>query len=141
MLDYPFKGSEDTVNNNQRKGKMGEIAAARYLRKIGITVLAANYATHFGEIDIIARDKATIAFVEVKTRNPETMIKRPAYCVDYEKQHRIKLTAAEFVKRYSLKNKFRFDIIEVYIGDGDTINTARVEYIKDAFTVKKNERI
>ena len=129
------------MNDNKRKGKMGEIVAARYLRKIGVNVLAANYATHFGEIDIIARDGDTIAFIEVKTRNPATMIKRPAYCVDYEKQHRIKLTAAEFVKRYSLKNKFRFDIIEVYIGDGDTIDTAKVEYIKDAFTVKKNERI
>ena len=40
------------------RGAAGEVMAARYLRKKGYTLLAANYRTRFGEIDIIAADKS-----------------------------------------------------------------------------------
>ncbi len=61
-------------------GKTGENQAIKYLRNEGYKIRSRNFRTKFGEIDIIAKDKDTLVFVEVKTRsgtgfgNPEESI-------------------------------------------------------------------
>ena len=72
------------------KGAVGELLAARYLRKQKYTLLAANYRTRFGEIDIIAANRKYIAFVEVKQRN-SAAISTPQEAVTAEKQQKILL--------------------------------------------------
>ena len=47
---------------------MGEALAVRRLKKAGYKIIETNYRTRLGEIDIIAKDKDTIVFVEVKSR-------------------------------------------------------------------------
>ena len=49
-------------------GKRGEAAAIRFLKKRGYSILDTNYHCRSGEIDIVAREKDSIVFVEVKTR-------------------------------------------------------------------------
>jgi len=49
-------------------GILGEDLAAEFLRKNGYKILERNFRSKFGEIDIIAQDKDTLVFVEVKTR-------------------------------------------------------------------------
>ncbi len=65
---------------NRATGRSGESMAAAALGKKGYVVLERNYSNKFGEIDIIARDRNTLVFVEVKTKigeafgSPEEMI-------------------------------------------------------------------
>lgn len=49
-------------------GNHGENLACEYLKKLGYKILERNYRIRGGEIDIVARDKDTLVFVEVKTR-------------------------------------------------------------------------
>lgn len=49
-------------------GARGEALAAEYLRRVGYTILGANWRCRSGEIDIIARDGPALVFVEVRTR-------------------------------------------------------------------------
>lgn len=68
--------------NNRQTGRLGEDLAARALTKKHYEILEKNFSNKFGEIDIIARDKRTLVFVEVKTKIgtdfglPEEMISR-----------------------------------------------------------------
>lgn len=54
--------------SNLRAGKLGEEAARKLLKNKGYKILARNFRSRFGEIDIVAQDKETLVFVEVKTR-------------------------------------------------------------------------
>ena len=53
-------------NKRQQFGKKSESLAAWYLKKNGYKIIEQNYRTALGEIDIIAKEKKTIVFVEVK---------------------------------------------------------------------------
>lgn len=51
-----------------RIGRLGEQVAAEHLERLGLDVLARNYRTRWGELDIVARDEHRLVFCEVKTR-------------------------------------------------------------------------
>lgn len=116
--------------NSKLVGAYGEQVAARYLRLNGYKILAANYSTGVGEIDIIAEMKKVICFIEVKTRK-EGGLFSPADAVDYHKQENIKGSAAAYMNRFSLKNKMRFDIIEVLVSDNTEVIS--INHIENAF--------
>lgn len=65
---------------NRQTGALGEGVAAMHLQEKGYAILERNFRNKFGEIDIIAKDKNTLVFVEVKAKigmdygNPEDMI-------------------------------------------------------------------
>ena len=48
------------------KGKLGENLAAAYFQALGWTILARNYHTRWGEVDIIAQEGNALVFIEVK---------------------------------------------------------------------------
>lgn len=100
------------------KGAVGELLAARYLRKHEYTLLAANYRTRFGEIDIIAANRKYIAFVEVKQRN-SAAISTPQEAVTAEKQQKILRTAALYLQTHPTKLQPRFDVISVVMDQAD----------------------
>jgi len=52
-------------------GPAGERVACRYLRDKGYKILARGFRCPYGEIDVVALDRDTIVFVEVKTRSDE----------------------------------------------------------------------
>jgi putative endonuclease len=56
------------VDPRRARGRRGERLAAEHLRSRGCVILAQNVRTRQGEIDLIVRDRATLVFVEVKTR-------------------------------------------------------------------------
>ena len=56
------------LNKRQRFGKDSESLAMGYLKKHGYKIIEKNYRNKIGEIDIIAKDKGTLVFVEVKAR-------------------------------------------------------------------------
>lgn len=82
--------------NNRSKGHFIETQAAAYLCREGYSILARNYAYQGGELDIVARDKETIVFVEVKSvwNNQQG---NPATRVNVQKQKKIWQTACHFL--------------------------------------------
>lgn len=108
-------------------GALGENIAVSHLKKSGYKILEKNFATHFGEIDIIAKDKKIIAFIEVKLRRTAEF-GTPAEAVDKRKQAKIIRAALSYIKLNKLtENIMRFDVIAIG-PDPDSI-----ELIKDAF--------
>ncbi len=100
------------------KGAVGELLAARYLRRHGYEILAANYRTRFGEIDIIAANKQYIAFVEVKLR-ADTAIYTPQEAVTAVKQRKILRTAMLYLQTHATDLQPRFDVISIVTKAGD----------------------
>jgi putative endonuclease len=101
-----------------RRGKLGERAASKYLRRQGLKFLTANFRSPRGEIDLIFRDHDCLVFIEVKTRSSEDWA-RPAAAVNQERRGRLTRTALDYLRL--LKNppvKLRFDIVEVLLSDG-----------------------
>ena len=113
-------------------GAWGEAAAAEYLRKKHYRLEAAGYRCRFGEIDLVAKNRKYIVFVEVKLRKSDSFARAGEH-VDYYKQLRIKDTAAMYLSRYPSKLQPRFDVIEVYAPEG--IHTAHpvIHHMEDAF--------
>jgi len=68
-------------------GKKGEEVAIRFLKKSGYRILSRNYVCKLGEIDVIAKEKDTLVFVEVKTRT-STTFGPPQLAVNPTKQRR-----------------------------------------------------
>ena len=73
-------------------GQWGEDQAVLFLRKLGLKILTRNYRTPVGEIDIIARSKKELLFIEVKTRRG-TQFGLPQEAVGVRKQQQIIRTA------------------------------------------------
>ena len=120
-----------------RRGELGERAAKKHLQKLGLKFLAANFRSERGEIDLIFRDGDCLCFVEVKTRSSEDWT-RPAAAVDARKRKLLSQTALDYLQR--LKNpkvKFRFDIVEVLLADGDV---REIRHLPNTFSLAKPYR-
>lgn len=124
---------------NRLIGSYGERAARRFLRRSGYRILRKNFVADMHEIDVIAEDKDTIVFVEVKTRtvgheNPNEP--RPASSVDAEKQRGIITAARVYIAAFPSSKKKRFDIIEVYINSNNgKYSVAEIKHLKNTFNL------
>lgn len=116
------------------RGAAGEVMAARYLRKKGYTLIAADYRTRFGEIDIIAADKKYIAFVEVKLRSGAA-IYTPEEAVTPLKQQKIVKAAMQYLQLHPSDLQPRFDVIAIVADDRDPMKARSLEHLKAAFDV------
>jgi putative endonuclease len=115
-------------------GKSGEQCAADFLKNHGYRILFPNYKTKLGEIDIIAQDKDTICFVEVKTRATDKF-GLPQEAVSGAKQRQISKTALAFLKEKKLLNKkARFDVVSVIYAGGKP----KIDLIRNAFELDEN---
>lgn len=113
-------------------GDLGENFAAELYEKSGYTVVARNYHSRYGEIDLIAESEDTLCFVEVKTRNI-TSFGTPAEAVDYRKQKKLTLTAMKFLTETESFKQPRFDVIEIWQQDGKIV---RYNLIENAFSAE-----
>ena len=97
----------------QALGISGENLACAELQRRGYAILERRYRTRFGEIDIIARDGATIVFVEVKARLTDDF-GGAAAAVTRWKQRRIAQMAVDYLSRNGLHDRpCRFDVVTV----------------------------
>ena len=119
--------------NTQLLGRWGEDRAAEYLRKQGYTIVSMGYRTRFGEIDIIAKDKYCVVFVEVKLRKSDKFAQAMEY-VDPQKQVRIITCAGLWITKHESDLQPRFDVIEVYAPDGIRTMQPKINHIKNAFS-------
>lgn len=116
------------IPESKRTGLLGELYAGRFLRKRGYKILASNFKSKSGEIDIAALKDDVVAIVEVKTRRENSLFP-PSEAVDRKKEENIKSTAAYFMSSLKLENEIRFDIIEVIISS----DKYKIRHIKNAF--------
>lgn len=113
-------------------GKCAEDRACESLVERGYAILARRYRTRAGEIDIVARDGATVVFVEVKART-DLACGHPAESVTWRKQRRVAAMAADYLTRHKLwQAPCRFDVVAITGGAGEP---QRVEVIREAFWI------
>lgn len=109
-------------------GKVCEIKAKNYLERNGYKILATNYKNKIGEIDIIAKEKDVIVFVEVKGRHSR-LFGDPLEAINENKQSKIRrIATAYLMSKKALNCKCRFDAISV-LGELDE----EIKHIKNAF--------
>ena len=119
-----------------RRGRVGEAAAKRQLKRVGLKFLTANFLTKSSEIDLVFRDGDCLVFVEVKARS-EGGWTRPAAAVDQRKRGLLSQAAKEYLRRLSNpETKFRFDIIEVLLLDGAV---SEVRHLPNAFPLTRTK--
>ena len=118
------------LNRQQIFGKKSETEAVKHLKKLGYKIIEKNYKTKIGEIDIIARDKDTLVFIEVKARN-SAKFGNANQAVTSKKQKKISMVALQYLKSIKKSNaKARFDVVAVI---KDKNKYYSVEIIKNAF--------
>lgn len=118
-----------------RQGRLGEEYAVGLLRERGYRLLASNFRTRQGEIDIIAENGEYVVFVEVKTRRTGAL--SPGYqAVSKTKQKRILSVAEEFLNRFSVNLQPRFDVICLETACQPEFLVVFAEYYENAFTME-----
>ena len=114
------------------RGRWGEDYAAEVLQNCGYTILARNFHSRAGEIDLIASDREYIAFIEVKTRQEGAQVP-PGEAVTPAKQRKIVRTAYAYLIKNESDLSPRFDVIEVYFNNKTDLKPQKLTHIKSAF--------
>jgi putative endonuclease len=130
-------GEEDPVESMEPKkkstlplGRSGETIARTYLEKKKFRIVESGFRFHRGEIDLIAWDRETLVFIEVKTRAVNSF-GRPEEAVTESKQRQVrKLAEGYLLKRRLVDVACRFDVIAVRIGND---GPPQIEHFRDAF--------
>ncbi len=92
------------------RGEAAEALAAAFLSQRGLAIVARNYRTRLGEVDIVAREGAVLVFVEVRSRSG-TAFGGAAASVDARKQRRIVAAARHYLSRLRAEPPCRFDVL------------------------------
>ncbi len=120
----------DPAPSTREKGRAAEQVAAEYLHAQGYRIVERNFSCPLGEIDIIARHKGDLVFIEVRSgSSPRTV--DPAYSINRTKQKKIIRVAQYYLCRFRTMPAARFDVVLVRRGQ-----TPEVELIPDAFSVE-----
>jgi putative endonuclease len=110
-------------------GANGEELAVNFLSRQGLQIIEQNFRGRNGEIDIIALDRSTICFVEVKSRR-SLQFGAGYEAVVMRKQQKIMKTALLYLKMKGWSDRdFRFDVISILLSGSDP----EIEYLKGAF--------
>lgn len=121
-----------TGRENRHIGKCGESFALKFLRKRGYEILRTNLRTPFGELDIVARQKDVIVFVEVKTRTSSSL-GPPFLSVTRTKQIHLVRNALCYLKmRGRIEANWRIDVVSVKLNNRDEPES--IELIENAVT-------
>ena len=120
------------MGKNNLSGAWGEMLAAQYLMKKRYKLVATNFKSRFGEIDLIMETRKYLVFVEVKLRKSNAFAEAYEF-VDRRKQDRIRTTAEIYLSQYPTKLQPRFDVVEVYAPNGIQTLNPEIRHMEDAF--------
>ena len=120
------------LNKDQQFGQQAEDMATRFLKKHGYKIVARNYRTRSGEVDIIARDGDTVVFVEVKART-SSRYGSAKEAVTVRKQRQISKVALGYLQFTDQSHaKARFDVVTVT----RRLDTHDIDLIRNAFELR-----
>jgi putative endonuclease len=108
-----------------KRGAAAEAMAAEFLVARGLAILARNYRCRSGEIDLIARDRDTLVFVEVRLRS-SAAFGGAAASITAAKRRRIARAARHYLATLGREPPCRFDAILF-----DAPDAQRIEWLKD----------
>jgi putative endonuclease len=114
-------------------GRVGERLAREHLERLGYRVVASNYRTRFGELDLIVHDDTSLVFVEVKTRRAGAL-ESSVEAVPRDKQRRVRSMAAAWLVEATDRprsRELRFDVVGVTV-DRDS-RLVRLDHVEGAF--------
>ena len=112
-------------------GRFGEAKAAEFLRKKGQAILAMNFTTRMGEVDIISETRGFLVFTEVKLRKNADFAEAREF-VTRSKQQRVILAAQLWLQQHPTKKQPRFDVVEVYAPNGED-GPVKINHLENAF--------
>ena len=123
-------------------GDFGEDAAVKYLKKKHCKILGRNLVFGKLELDIVARTRTDIVFIEVKTRSvtgldDSLLYGRPSDAVNLEKRRNTVNAAYAYIKENPSKLNMRIDVIEVYLDkNAEKPTVLKIEHFENAVTRK-----
>jgi putative endonuclease len=107
-------------------GDNAEREAERFLAARGLSIVARNFRTRLGEVDLVALDGRTLVFVEVRQRTASTPWGGAAGSIDGRKRHRLEAAARQFLARLPEEPPCRFDVLTLQAGEW--------RWLRDAFS-------
>jgi putative endonuclease len=122
------------TDRRQRLGRLGERVAAEHLIRRGFRILECNYRTRWGELDIVACDGRTIAFVEVKSRRLIPGTGSPFESINPRKRHQVRRMAGSWLSERAdrpIATDLRFDAIGVTFDQLERL--VSLEHLEGAF--------
>ena len=120
------------MGRNNVVGAWGESLAAQYLQRKRYKVVATNYRSRFGEIDLIVENRKYLVFVEVKLRKSDHFASAMEH-VDRHKQDRLRTTASIYLSQFPTQLQPRFDVIEIYAPMGTETLHTEIRHLEDGF--------
>jgi putative endonuclease len=104
-------------------GQAGEALAVQHLQRLGYAIVATNWRTRYGEIDIVALDRGTVVIVEVRSRRGGGF-GTAAESVGPQKRQRLQRMAEAYLQQHAPHADARIDVV--------TVDGARVEHLVSA---------
>jgi len=130
MLDDKKKNIYQRKNNMDKRRRFGnasEVAAARFLEGKGYKILAHQFRTNRGEIDLVAEKDDELIFVEVKARK-NTSFGYPESAVRRDKIRKMAMAAGKYLEENKLENKsFRLDVVAMLLQDDGQFSVEHLE--------------
>lgn len=115
--------------NRRKIGTIGEDAVCAYLTARGYRIVERNFTIRGGEVDIIAENGTYLAFVEVKSRKPNSLVDGFSSVTERKRGFIIR-TAAAYLYQHPTQLQPRFDIAAVTLEQGVALE---VDYLENAF--------
>lgn len=112
----------------KKRGNSGENLASKYLKGLNHKIIARNYRSRYGEIDIISSSNNCIYFIEVKTRSSDAK-GLPHEAVDYRKLDHMKKAAQQFLLKKPYKEyKLKLAVISILLDKNEIKFWDDIEY-------------
>lgn len=109
--------------HSQFIGEIGEQFAMNYLEKNGFSILHHHFTTHWGELDIVAKKREKIFFIEVKTRVGDAKGK-PYEAVSFYKIRSLRRAIQLYIQKHKLENYiFSLDVISIVLNEDYTVQS------------------
>lgn len=126
MYSMPTK----TTRARKNLGDSGERVAALFLEQRGYKILARNFRTRAGEVDLVAQDADGLAFVEVRTRNRNKLV-TPEESLTPRKRTALLATAERFLQAHPqyADCSWRIDLVAIEVDRSGSIG--RLEVIRN----------
>ena len=123
----------DLPGYKKKLGALGEKIAGEYLQEVkGLKIILRNYTCPLGEIDIVATDKQTTVFIEVRSASlPFADLARES--IGFRKQKKLRQLASYYLKEKGLNGCIlRFDVM-IMIFDPENMVVKEIKHIENAF--------
>lgn len=108
----------------RKVGQLGESLARDYLKRKGYRILEQNYRTRYAEIDLVARQKDVLVFVEVRTKVGERF-GTPEETLNWKKLQQVKRNAFSYASRVKWNKLYRVDAVCIILNEDQTVGSIR----------------